>query len=63
MNLVSNFNVKQYFQHVFEPQDDWADFLGEFSEKIGKDTGATNVRLTQFIKLDDKQTLIVWEIS
>ncbi|MCF7617393.1 hypothetical protein L3137_08895 [Bacillus sonorensis] len=61
--IISDENVKQYFQHVKEPIDEWAIFLGEYSQKLGEDTGATNVRLTQFIKLNDNETLIVWEVS
>ncbi|KYC99938.1 hypothetical protein B425_4182 [Bacillus amyloliquefaciens] len=55
--------VKQFYQHVFEPKEDWAEFLGEFSRELGEEHKATNVRLTQFVKLNDKETLIVWEIS
>lgn len=61
--IVSGVKVKQFYQHVFEPKEDWSEFLGEFSRELGEEHKATNVRLTQFVKLNDKETLIVWEIS
>ncbi|WJM62580.1 hypothetical protein QTN46_02610 [Bacillus amyloliquefaciens] len=61
--IIGGMNVKQLYQHVFEPKEDWAEFLGEISKKLGEEHKAESVRLTQFVKLNDKETLIVWEIS